>query len=699
MSAYSKSRLTRAGSIIIFGAMIAWQVHLLRKGVPVRLSTFRLPRTPVGTLVILLLAVTLQVAAAELTVNDFLAEPDVLDAELSPDGKHLALVVNERRKKIVVVRNVETPDMPVVSVLAEDAMEPEWLVWGNNDRLLISMSVPWAAVAKKLQRSVFLEGSDGPDFSRMVAVNKDMSGMAVLMQEERNLRNNFSLSRVTNFLPEDPDHVLMAAYQFSTRSLYKVNINTGKAEFLTKGSANTYRFFSDDEGKPLYRFDYRERKKTYEIFKFTGDDKWELIDTLPLNWDDEASIGTNQLVALRGESIVYRKLNEETGYFDLVLADRTTREQSVLASIDGQDVYGALFDNRSDQLVGYRVEKDNVRNVYFDAAQQEQYDAIATQIGNYNFHVSTLDPEHRRALVRAHGPDSPYMYLLWDFEKQALTFLAHENELFTAENLAAPAVTSYVARDGTRLRAYILLPRSFEKGKPHPTIIMPHGGPSVRSRQDYDHFAQFLSTRGYIVVMPNFRGSSGYGRDFETAGYRQWGGVMQDDVTDAAKFMVDKGYADPERMCIVGASYGGYVALMGAVKTPDLFKCAISVNGVTHLAEQIEYEMDERVDEIAWQAVLFDQVGHPVQDKAMLDANSPALHADKIKIPVLIVAGTDDSVVPFSQAKKMVKALKKAKVPHQFLSLANAGHYVFVDRENSLSAYNAIERFLAMYLY
>ena len=640
-----------------------------------------------------------QYASAAPTLEDFLREPYVRDAELSPDGKHLAMIINEPTRRLVVVRNVETPEMPIVGAFADEIVRPSWLYWGNNDKLLISMLVPWdIREVRRAQKRGNFDINRYFQFSRMVSVDTDLTNMVVLMEDERNLKRNTSLSRVTNYLPNDRDHVLMAAYRNGRWILYKVNIDSGKADLVTRGSSRTYRFFNDDEGRPLYRFDYRKRSRLIEIYKFLDEDEWELVDKIPLNTDDQDGLDSRDLVALYVDNIVYRKRNENTGYYELVLVDRTTQQRRTVASLEGQDVFGALFDTRSDQLIGYRVEKDYIRDTYFDEAMQQRYDAIAAQVGNYNFEVSSLEPDKSRALVRVRGADNPRSYFLWDFETRELELLAHAYKGLEPANLSAPAVTTYSARDGTPVRAYILLPPSFEAGKAYPTIILPHGGPHARSRPEYDDFAQFLSTRGYIVVAPNFRGSVGYGEAFEVAGFKQWGGVMQDDLTDAVNFMVDKGYSDPDRICIVGGSYGGYAALMGAVKTPDLYSCAVSLNGVTHLVEQIEHDMKDLVDEDDWEEFIFDQIGHPERDRAMLDRNSPALNAAKIRIPVMIVAGTEDPIVPFKQAKLMVNALKRAEVEYEFLTLKDTGHNPFYYREDKARVFEAVEAFLATHL-
>ncbi len=635
---------------------------------------------------------------AQPTVDDFLQQATIRDAELSPDGKHLAVIIREPERRVVIVRNVEQPGMPIVGAFSEEILQPSWLTWGSNDRLLLSIWIPWSVFLDKRFNSTFYAPDESIGFSRMVAMNIDMSEQTFLMEGERSLRRNYSLSRVTNFLPNDEDHVLMAAYKGGKRALYKVNIRDGGAEMITRGSPRTFRFLNDDNGVPLYRFDYRERRNTIELFAFKDGDDWEEIDEIRLNRDDEDRFDSSELVALLDGDLVYRKQNAKTGFYELVRINRSASTEQALAAENGQDIFGALFHARSDQVIGYAVEQDNVRHVYFDAFQQKQYDAIAERIGNNNFSVSNLDPEIGRALVAVSGPDVRLIYYLWNFESQTLTYLDSAYPETPPETLSRPTVTTYTARDGTNIRAYILLPRNFETGSPHPTVIMPHGGPQARSRAEFDLLAQFLSTRGYIVVQPNFRGSVGYGREFEEAGYRQWGGLMQDDVTDAATSIIRRGYADPERICIVGGSYGGYAALMGAIKTPDLYTCAVSINGVTDLVQMLKYDMKELVDKAYWDELLFDRVGHPKKDKAMLEANSPVEHADKITIPVLLLAGEQDQRVPYKQSKQMASALKKAGADHELVSFEYAGHNLLArssDREETLKL---LEKFLAKYL-
>ncbi len=628
---------------------------------------------------------------AEPSLDDFLKDWDIRDFAVSPDGRHIALVINSGEHRIVTVRNLEDPALPAVGAFSEDLVRPSLVYWGNNDRLLVSMSVPVniSRVQRDREKKEDFNIRDYFAFSRMIAVDKDIGNPVVLLEGEPALRNNISLSRISNFLPKKPDHVLMVASRNGRRSQYEVNINTGEAELITTGSKRTYAFLNDEEGRPAYRFDYLRRSKAIEIYKYEGSGNWERNEKIYLNKDDEDSLDTNNLVALSGEDLVYRERDEETGYYGLIVVNSETKERRTLVSLPDQDVRGLLFDDRADQLIGYTVEQDIVRHVYFDAERQARYDKIADKVGDRNFRVSNLGAGGHSAIVSASGANDPFSLHLWDFETQSLRHLADASRVLSASNLAIPRVATYKARDGQEIRAYLLMPQGYDSSKSYPTVIYPHGGPHARNRASYYGFAQFMATRGYIVLQPNFRGSVGYGRSFEEAGYKQWGGLMQDDLTDAVAFMVEQGYTDPDRVCIIGASYGGYAALMGAIKTPELFNCAASLNGVTHLVRQIKHDMKNLVDKHQWDELLYRRIGHPDDDREMLDAASPALRADEIRIPVLIIAGEEDDNVPFEQAKMMVKALKKAGADYEYIRVEDTGHNVFYFREDKKTVYEA----------
>jgi dipeptidyl aminopeptidase/acylaminoacyl peptidase len=252
-------------------------------------------------------------------------------------------------------------------------------------------------------------------------------------------------------------------------------------------------------------------------------------------------------------------------------------------------------------------------------------------------------------------------------------------------------VTEYAARDGLAIPAYITLPpdlNSLADAKDLPFIVHPHGGPAARNFLRFDFDVQFLVSRGYGVLQMNFRGSEGYGRDFADAGHREWGQAMQDDITDGAEWLIETGIANANRMAIMGGSYGGYAALMGAVKTPTLYQCAISFAGVSDLPELLKLERRFIGGKYATRFI-----GDLWKDRKMLRENSPAQRADAIQVPVLLMHGDADTVVDVDQSERMAKALREAGGQVEYRVFENGDHHLSL-YENRLQYLTEMERFL-----
>jgi dipeptidyl aminopeptidase/acylaminoacyl peptidase len=225
--------------------------------------------------------------------------------------------------------------------------------------------------------------------------------------------------------------------------------------------------------------------------------------------------------------------------------------------------------------------------------------------------------------------------------------------------------------------------------------VLPHGGPETRDNNEFDWWSQFLASRGYAVLRPQFRGSKGFGDAFRRAGFRQWGRRMQDDLTDGVLAMIQQGVADPRRVCIVGGSYGGYAALAGAAFTPDLYKCAVSVNGVSDLPEMlgsVKVQNGAESDSVAYWR---DNIGSPF-DRRVIE-RSPALAADAIRVPILLMHGVDDTVVPIGQSESMARALEKRNKPFEFIRLPGEDHWLS-RADTRLRVLTEIERFLREHL-
>ena len=252
---------------------------------------------------------------------------------------------------------------------------------------------------------------------------------------------------------------------------------------------------------------------------------------------------------------------------------------------------------------------------------------------------------------------------------------------------------SYVSRDGLTINGYLTLPKGV-KPQNLPLVVNPHGGPWVRDEWGYDPEVQFLANRGYAVFQMNYRGSTGYGKSFEHAGYKQWGKKMQDDITDGVNWLIKKGLADKKRIGIYGASYGGYATLAGLAFTPDLYTCGVDYVGISNLFTFLKTIPPYWKPELL---MMYERVGHPVKDKNLLEEASPVFHADKINAPLLVIQGASDPRVNINESNQIVSALKKRGIDVIYIVKGNEGHG-FRNEENRFEVYEAMEKFFAKYL-
>src|SRR5271168_2414870 len=328
--------------------------------------------------------------------------------------------------------------------------------------------------------------------------------------------------------------------------------------------------------------------------------------------------------------------------------------------------------------------------VYTDASFRLDAEQVAAALPQYRTTVVDSAADGHRLLVLTTGGNRPgsYFVLTRSRNTASLAPLGAIRPDIPDSALAPVTPITYRARDGLTIHGYITLPpgRTMGDKRPIPFVVLPHGGPSTRDILGFDYLAQMIASRGYGVLQPNYRGSRGYGGDFEKAGFAQWGLKMQDDVTDGATWLIDQKLADPKRICIVGWSYGGYVALMGAIKTPDLYRCAASMAGVTDLRRRLDRANQSRFADL--NLPRFDS------DPAIIAANSPVLHADQIRIPVFLAHGRRDFTVSVEDSEAMEEALRNAGKPVETLYFDDDDHYLF--REGDRIAFlKALEGFLA----
>ena len=370
----------------------------------------------------------------------------------------------------------------------------------------------------------------------------------------------------------------------------------------------------------------------------------------------------------------------------------TAKEESLIFEHPEVDVAGLDWSRKRKvytevQFVTWKRERK-----FFDAEMQAIYADLERQLPGYEIDLQSSNKNETLFVVAAWNDRTQGVRYLYDAAAKALTKLAEIAPWLDENELAEMRPITYQARDGLTIHGYLTLPRG--GGKNLPLIVNAHGGPWARDAWGYDPEVQFLVNRGYAVLQVNFRGSTGYGRKFWEASFKEWGRTMQDDVTDGVKYAVAQGIADPKRIAIYGGSYGGYCTLAGLAFTPELYACGVDYVGVSNLftfLKTIPPYWKPMLD------MLYEMVGNPETDKDLLAAASPALHADNIRAPLLIAQGAQDPRVNIEESNQMVAALKKHHIDVEYLVKDNEGHG-FHNEENRFEFYEAMERFLEKHL-
>jgi dipeptidyl aminopeptidase/acylaminoacyl peptidase len=376
----------------------------------------------------------------------------------------------------------------------------------------------------------------------------------------------------------------------------------------------------------------------------------------------------------------------------LLRMDIATGESEVIAEDPQYDLAGVRLhpDTREPLYVAFL--RDRIEYQVLDQSVAPDLEALlAVEDGDLT--ILNEDDEDRTWLAAYMADDGPVRYYAYDRASRSSTFLFEHQPALSAYTLSKMEPFSFTARDALEIHGYLTFPP--EVGRTGlPAVVNVHGGPWVRDAWGYDGEAQWLANRGYLCVQVNYRGSTGYGKAFVNAGDREWGAKMHDDVIDAVNWVVEQGYADPERIAIYGGSYGGYAALVGAAFTPDVFRCAVDIVGPSSLSTLINSIPPYWAPMIAQ---FHTRVGNPETEPDFLWSRSPLSRVDDIRIPILVAQGANDPRVKQAEAEQIVAALKEKGIDHEYLLFPDEGHG-FAKPENRLRFYAAAERFLAKHL-
>lgn len=608
-------------------------------------------------------------------LEDFAALPFIADPVLSPDGKRIAArVINKGVQELAIY---ELPaggeSQPVLVPLG--GLPVRWFRWAGNDRLLVGYS-----------RLLFVTGPGMFAIAPATRIKRyELSSKSLIdIGSSRGIMGDDVI-----FTDPGGRFILLSAQEDAddSPSVSRVDLATGQAVEVQPKRRDIWSWFADAEGRVRGGISYSG--KGYAVY-YRTEPGGELRRTATGRMPTDDSVVDSIRVLPGGDRGVIIT-NSRTGRFGVY--DYTLGSQEIGATLFEHpevDVTAIEMSADGSRIEGIHYEDDRPRVTWLVPelkALQAQVDR--TFPGKVN-RILNRNADSSVALIWSGSGDDPGSFYVFDRKARRMNLFASPVDPMVGKRLAPVKAVRYTARDGLTIPAYLTLPPGKE-AKGLPLVVMPHGGPFMRSSFVYDPWAQFVASRGYAVLQPNFRGSTGYGRAFVERGYGQWGAAMQDDLDDGAGWLASEGIADPKRVCIMGASYGGYAALWASIRNPDKYRCAISFAGVTDVRAMLKYDTKmaaaPRYSKRWRQRVM----GEEQRDLAAI---SPLQQARRIAIPVLIAHGERDSNVPVDHARKLIAALEKAGIAHEAVIYPGMGHGI-EKPEDSIDFLKRVEAFLA----
>jgi dipeptidyl aminopeptidase/acylaminoacyl peptidase len=628
-----------------------------------------------GLVAALCLAASAACGAQRVAVEPYFRHADYGAFKLSPSGKHVAgtIPVNGRTGLVSIDLATRKPGH-VTTVSASDIA---WFEWVNDDRLVFTI----------VDRQV---GGGAQRGSGLYTVKRDGSEFRVLSRPPVNPGQFvYRYMRVLAVLRDGSDNVVVAANESDPKypDVYRLDTATGKKTLLSLGKpGDVVRWLADRQGHARIAVTDEPGGKARTYWRESETSSWQLVEEfpahlqnfIPVAFDGDGSLVVATRVGGRDTLALYR--------FDPV----AKKPGELLAAHPDVDLDGGLiYDERSDRIVGVRYRGERPGAAWFD----EEWARLAAS-------VDRALPGHVNAIQRGAAPNvlvysysdrDPGSYYLLDTQKRQLEHLVATRSGVKPDAMPSRKLVRYPARDGLSIPAWLTLPPGAE-GRSLPLVVLVHGGPWLHGAGwQWEDEPAYLANLGYAVLEPAFRGTTGWGYKLYRASFRQWGRAMQDDLDDGMDWLVKQGIADAGRVCIMGASYGGYAVMMGLARDPARWKCGVNYVGVTDIGLMFDVTWSDSADSSFMKFSAKEMIGDPVNDAEQLRATSPLAQAGKIRAPVLMAYGANDYRVPLVHGQKMKDALSARDV--EWVVYADEGHGFLVEA-NRFDFYRRVAAFL-----
>ena len=606
----------------------------------------------------------------QIPLEDFFRNSERTGYQLSPDGSYISYMAPYKDRLNVFVRRVDETDEHAIRITNETERSVAGYMWADNQRLL------------------YMKDTAGDENYQLYGVHRDGS------DDRAYTAFDGVRTSLIDDLEEQPGVVMIGMNKRNPEVFdpYRLNIETGELTLLAENPGNIQGWMTDHDGRLRVATAIVDGVNTQILYRDTEDEPFRPV--LTTNFRDVVSF----MEFTPDNKEVYAATNLHRDKTILVRMNPATCEElEVLYENERYDIASISYSRKRKKLLSVYCtgHKEPVRH-YFDTEEEQLRQRIKAHFPNQRYGIADTDKAEKNYLIYVGGDRTRGSYWHYNALTDEAKKIADLAPWIKSDEMNAMHPVCYTTRDGLQIEAYLTLPDGLtpDTAKQLPIVVNPHGGPWARDCWGYSSEVQFLSNRGYAVFQMNFRGSTGYGRHFLEASYKQWGLKMQDDITDGVKWLIEQGIANPKRIAIYGGSYGGYATLAGLTFTPDLYACGIDYVGVSNL-----FTFMQTIPPY-WRPMLemmYEQVGHPEHDADQLAATSPALHADKIKVPLFVAQGANDPRVNKAESDQMVEALRQRGVVVEYMVKDNEGHG-FHNQENRFDFYRAMERFLKAHL-
>jgi dipeptidyl aminopeptidase/acylaminoacyl peptidase len=588
--------------------------------------------------------------------------PSLEDVALSPDGSRLAFVHTKGDDRTIVIASLT--EGRALNTIQMGDHKLRSITWADSQHLLITTS----------ETGIFFGAAGGwldkSEWFRLTVYDLGKNALRTLPSPKNNhALNVFGVLAGPVMMRRFAGHtVLFLPALYSQRDwlgrvLFRVDLETGEQTIAREGGNGTEGWLVDGEGQIVAEKKYSERDQRWSLSIRRGKELAEVIaGHEPIDVPSVLGFGPDEGTLLTASVVdgdsVWRLLSLKEGTLGPPMAE-------------GRQLESPVEDFRTNHMIGGRWQADDEQLVFFDDAMQQRWAAVTRAFAGEHVHLASYSADFNEMVVRVEGATDGYRYEIVDLK----TYRAQPlGEVY--QGLGQPLDVrrlTYQAADGMEIPAYLTLPRG---GEPRnlPLVVLPHGGPAARSSADFDWMSQALADQGYAVLQANFRGSA-LSWKFLSAGFGQWGRKMQTDLSDGVRYLAKEGIADSGRVCIMGGSYGGYAALAGVSLDPGVYRCAVSIAGVSdpkRLLQQADYRGTGSRTLRYWDRFMgVTGPGDPV-----LDQISPIKHLDAVNVPVLLIHGVDDTIVPFKQSSLVFEAMTGERKPVQLVTLKHEDHWL-----------------------